>query len=157
MERNGNSNELENSLAMLIEYLYKHHKKRVMVLIDEYDTPLLAGYANKYHAKLIQFMGNFLSPALKDNRYLFQGILTGVLKVAKNSLFDSLNNVTTYSVLSERYSEFFGFTSEEVKEILQENNCASLFNEIQAWYGGFNTGKVSLFCPWSVINFIENK
>lgn len=148
-------NDLEQSLSILSEFLYKHYGKKVYILIDEYDTPIQAGYVNGYYDEMISFSRNLLSAALKTNSYLQKSIITGVIRIAKESLFSGLNNVEVYSVLQDKYSEFFGFTENEVKELLIKTNMLDKADEIRNWYNGYRFGNTVIYNPWSIANCVN--
>ena len=141
-----------------LSYMLKlHHNKSTIIIIDEYDTPIQKGYVDGYYDDIVAFMRNLLSGALKDNPALAFGFMTGILRVAKESIFSGLNNLTIHSVLDDKYSEFFGFTSDEVKEICSYYNMEDKYEEICDWYDGYRFGGDDIFNPWSVINyFYEN-
>ncbi len=147
--------DYENGLQFLCEYLSRHHKGPVIVLIDEYDTPLHAGYAKGYYEEIIGFMRNFLSAGLKDNPHLFRGVLTGILRVAKESIFSGLNNLGVYTILNEKYSRSFGFTGPEVEALLEAYGMADRFETVSGWYDGYRFGKSVIYNPWSVLNYID--
>ncbi|QTA80131.1 AAA ATPase-like domain-containing protein [Desulfonema limicola] len=147
----------EMSLRMLSEVLCRHYNQKVVILIDEYDTPLHAGYSKGYYEDIISFMRNFLSGGLKDNTHLFKGVLTGILRVAKESVFSGLNNLGVYTILSPRFSEAFGFTEYEIQQMLKDYNLESLLEILSDWYNGYCFGNTVIYNPWSVLNFIDNK
>ena len=149
--------EYQNALKTLMSYLHQYHNKNVIVLIDEYDAPLNASYINGFGEKAIGFMQTFLSGALKTNEYLEVGVLTGVLQIGQQSIFSKLNNFDVYSVLREQASEYFGFTKEEVKQMLKDFNVEERYEEIEKWYNGYNLNGVQIFNPWSILNCIDNK
>jgi len=146
----------ERSLRNLSEYLRRHHDMRVVILIDEYDTPLHSGYAGGYYDDAVSFIRNFLSGGLKDNEYLFRGVLTGILRVARESVFSGLNNPGIYTILSRRFSDSFGFTEPEVRQFLEDRGMGDMYEEVSQWYNGYLFGKKVIFNPWSVINFADN-
>lgn len=148
--------ELSKSLAALSEYLYKYHKEKVVILIDEYDVPIQEGYMKEYYDKVIEFMRNFLSGALKDNVYLEKAVLTGILRVAKESIFSGLNNLEVCSILNKRYSQYFGFLEAEVEEILKYYNIEYTMDEIRKWYNGYTFGNNVIYNPWSILNYVKN-
>ena len=146
-----------DSLKDLTEYLFNHHKQKPIVLIDEYDTPVQSGYDNKYYDKVINLFRNFLSSALKDNPYLYKSVLTGILRISRESLFSGLNNLKVYSFLHEKYGEYFGFTEEEVSKLLFEAKIENKAKEIKNWYNGYQIGNHVLYNPWSIVNCISEK
>lgn len=144
------------ALKELSEMLKAHHEKNAMIIIDEYDTPVNEAFHRGYYNKMIDFMRVFLSAGLKDNYSLERGFMTGILRVAKEGLFSGLNNIVVYSVLDEKYSKYFGFTYDEVKEILYEYGKSFKMNEVVEWYDGYHIGDCEIFNPWSVINYVDN-
>ncbi len=144
------------ALKKLTQHLCNHYNKKVILLMDEYDTPIYASHTNGYYTKMADYIRKILSPLLKDNNYLEQAVLTGVLRVAKESIFSGLNNIRIYSVLSDSYANYFGFTANEVKTLLGENATASMLNLVEDWYGGYQIGSHRLFNPWSIVHFIED-
>ena len=130
-----------------------HHDKPAIIIIDEYDTPIQQGYTEGYYKQIINFMRNLLSGAFKDNSNLAFGFMTGILRVAKESIFSDLNNLTIHSVLDEKYSEYFGFTPYEVKEMTEYYGVVEKYGEICNWYDGYCFGNKDIFNPWSVINY----
>lgn len=147
--------ELEISLLKLSEYLNSYHDHKVIILIDEYDTPIHEGYFKNYYAEIIGFMRNFLSAALKDNVNLEKALITGILRVAKESIFSGLNNLAVYSILSEGYSDKFGFTEEETLELLKYYNLDKKLDEFKTWYNGYIFGTTTIYNPWSVLSYIS--
>ncbi len=136
--------------------LKAHHGKNTMIIIDEYDTPINEAFHRGYYNKMVDFMRIFLSAGLKDNYSLERGFMTGILRVAREGLFSGLNNIVVYSVLDEKYSEYFGFTRDEVKGILYEYGKSFKMNEVVEWYDGYHMGDYEIFNPWSVINYVDN-
>ena len=149
--------EYEMGLQLLSRLLYKHYEKETVIIIDEYDTPIQQGYSCDFYSEIIGFMRNFFSGGLKDNRYLAYGFLTGILRVAKESIFSGLNNLKIYSVLDEDYSQYFGFTKAEVRAILSYYEVCDKYEEVCQWYDGYIFGETEIFNPWSVINYISEK
>ncbi len=149
--------DYEESLKYLSEMLYECTGKPVVILIDEYDTPLHAGYSKGYYEEIIGFMRNFLSGGLKDNRYLFKGVLTGILRVAKESIFSGLNNLGVYTILDEEFNDSFGFTKNETCKIFSDNNVWERFDEAVHWYNGYLFGGLTIYNPWSVISYAAAK
>ncbi|MBI4646243.1 MAG: AAA family ATPase [Bacteroidia bacterium] len=145
----------EKSLKNLCKYLSKYHKQNVVILIDEYDTPIHAGYQNKYYEKVISFMRNFLSGAFKDNDYLYKGVITGILRVSKESIFSGLNNLGIYTLLNYDFSDKFGFTEDETKEILKRFNLENKYTQVKQWYDGYIWGNIkNIYNPWSITSYI---
>lgn len=149
--------ELERSLLSLSEMLKKHHNKSAIIIIDEYDTPIQSGHTNGFYNEVISFMRNLLSGCFKDNKCLAFGFLTGILRVAKESIFSGLNNLTINSVIDNKYSEYFGFTADEVREMAAYYGASDKFDEVCEWYDGYRFGKTEIFNPWSVINYFSNE
>ena len=148
--------DLERSLLYLSEMLKKHYGEGAVIIIDEYDTPIQSGHTNGFYDDVIAFMRNLLSGCFKDNKSLAFGFLTGILRVAKESIFSGLNNLTINSVLDNKYSEYFGFTANEVKEMAAYYSAPDKFDEVCEWYDGYRFGKTEIFNPWSVINYFSN-
>lgn len=149
--------ELVQALLFLSRMLAKHHGKKAFIMIDEYDTPIQQGYMRGYYDQAVTFMRNFLSIGLKDNHYLAYGFLTGILRVAKESIFSSLNNVKVNSVLDDQYSEFFGFTPNEVQQLTEYYGVPEKYEEVCDWYDGYRFGQTDIFNPWSVIGYLDNQ
>ena len=145
------------SLSELSEYLQRHHNEKVVILVDEYDTPIQAGYG-KFYNEVVSFMRNLLSGAFKDNSNLYKGIITGILRVSKESIFSGLNNLSVYSILDDEFSDKFGFTEPEVKGILKDFNIKTDYSEIERWYDGYKFGETTkIYNPWSILNFVVSK
>ncbi len=143
----------QGSLKKLSKYLYNFYNQKVVILIDEYDSPIQAGY-RKFYDKSISFMRSLLSGAFKDNKYLYKGVITGILRVSKESIFSGLNNMGVYSILDDRFSDCFGFTETEVKQILLDFEVTSDYGEIKKWYDGYKIGDTSdIYNPWSILNY----
>ena len=148
--------ELSNALLNLSQMLHKHHGIAPIIIIDEYDTPIQQGYSCGFYDQVILFMRNLFSGGLKDNKHLSYGFLTGILRVAKESIFSGLNNLKINSILDEKYSEYFGFTKEEVREMADYYGAGDRYAEICEWYDGYRFGNSDIFNPWSVINYFSN-
>lgn len=148
--------DLERSLLNLSEMLKKHYGEGAVIIIDEYDTLIQSGHTNGFYDDVIAFMRNLLSGCFKDNKSLAFGFLTGILRVAKESIFSGLNNLTINSVLDNKYSKYFGFTANEVKEMAAYYSASDKFDEVCEWYDGYRFGKTDIFNPWSVINYFSN-
>jgi len=148
--------EIENSLLFLSRLLYQKYNQKVIILIDEYDTPIHASYLNNYYEPMIEFIRNLLSGAFKDNSYLFKGVITGILRVSRESIFSGLNNIATYTILDERYSNRFGFTIDETKKLLESYGLEDKYNDISDSYNGYKFGDNTIFNPWSILNYIDN-
>ena len=143
------------SIKDLSEYLYMYYGKKSVILIDEYDNPIRSAYFNGYYEEGISFFRDFYSGALKDNRYLEKGVLTGILRVAKEGIFSGLNNVKVNTVTSNNFSEYFGLLENEVIEILDYYKLNYKMEEVQKWYNGYLFGKTQVYNPWSIINYID--
>ena len=148
--------DCQMSLQMLTLFLHKHHGTAPIVIIDEYDTPIQQGHVNGFYDKVIGFMCNFFSGGLKDNPHLSYGFLTGILRVAKESIFSGLNNLKINSILDDRYSAYFGFTSDEVQEMAEYYHASEKYQELCDWYDGYRFGNTDIFNPWSVIGYFNN-
>lgn len=155
----GTANEVDcqMGLQILSLLLHKHYGKECIIIIDEYDTPIQQGHNCNFYTGIVNFMRNFFSGGLKDNSHLAFGFLTGILRVAKESIFSGMNNLKTNSILDDNYSEYFGFTAEEVKEILRYYGKEDKFQEICDWYDGYRFGDTEIFNPWSVINCVTDR
>ncbi len=149
-------NQYETSLGDLVKMLKKHHGKKAIVLIDEYDVPIQSSYLNGYYEPCIDFMRSFFTE-LKDNTFLEQAIVTGILRVAKESLFSGWNNPDLCSILEEEYAQYFGFTDDEVDYLLHKTNLIAKKEEIKHWYNGYNIGNITIYNPWSLINCLNKK
>ena len=146
--------ELEKSLKRLSSYVSRSYGKKPVILIDEYDTPIHAAWVKGYYDEMIDFMRNLLSAALKDNPHLFKGVLTGCLRISKESIFTGLNNLSVCSILTRFFADKFGFTIEEVKELLALFGMEDRLAEVLDWYDGYKFGEHTILNPWSVINYI---
>lgn len=150
-----NEVELSSSLEKLPKMLATHYGKAPIIIIDEYDTPIQEGYSKDFYDEIISFMRNFFSGAFKDNKNLSYGFLTGILRIAQESIFSGLNNLTVNSVMDEAYDRYFGFTNEEVSEMLDYYGVTEKESELQEWYDGYLFGNEEIYNPWSVINYIS--
>ena len=144
------------SLLNLSRMLHEHHKVAPIIIIDEYDTPIQQGHVNGFYNEVVLFMRNFFSGGLKDNRHLSFGFMTGILRVAKESIFSGLNNLKLNSVLDERYGQYFGFTPDEVRMMARYYGVPEKYGEICDWYDGYRFGGYEIFNPWSVISYFNN-
>ena len=147
--------ELTSALARLSKMMAAHYGKAPIIIIDEYDTPIQEGYSKDFYEEIIGFMRNFFSGAFKDNKNLSYGFLTGILRIAQESIFSGLNNLTVNSVMDEEYESYFGFTSDEVKEMLEYYGVPDKEMELRNWYDGYLFGNEEIYNPWSVINYIS--
>ena len=146
----------KNSLKNLTKYLYDYYgKKKVVVLIDEYDTPIIQSYQAGYYKKAISFFKRFYGEALKDNEYLQFGIMTGILRIAKEGIFSGLNNLKVNTIFGEKYSEFFGLTENEVIKAVKYYELEYEMEEVKKWYNGYQFGDIEIYNPWSIINFLS--
>ena len=139
----------------LSHMLNKHYGRPAVIIIDEYDTPIQQGYTEGYYEQITGFMRNLLSGAFKDNSNLSYGFLTGILRVAKESIFSGLNNLKVNSILEDRYSEYFGFTKDEIRDIMEYYGRTDKYEEICEWYDGYRFGDTDIFNPWSVLNYMD--
>ncbi|CAL7881518.1 AAA-ATPase-like domain-containing protein [Fusobacterium necrophorum subsp. funduliforme] len=155
--KKSNMSELLNSLKILSRMLKEHYQEKVIILIDEYDTPIVSAYEHGYYEEAITFFRNFYSSALKDNEYLHMGVMTGILRVAKEGIFSGLNNLAVYSVLDERYSSSFGLTKEEVESALNDYDLDYKMEEVKEWYDGYRFGSTEIYNPWSILNYISSQ
>ncbi|MCM1188963.1 MAG: AAA family ATPase [bacterium] len=149
-------NLFDSSLYMLSKMLHEHYGIAPVVIIDEYDTPIQQGHTLGFYDEVILFMRNLFSGVFKDNKHLSYGFLTGILRVAKESIFSGLNNLTINSILDNKYSEYFGFTPDEVKEMAKYYSAEDKYDELCEWYDGYRFGNSEIFNPWSVINYYRN-
>jgi hypothetical protein len=145
------------SLRVLIRLLHRHHGEKVVVLIDEYDTPIHAGFGAGYYDQVVTFFRNFLSGGLKDNPHLWKGVLTGILRIARESIFSGLNNLSVYSVLRPAFATSFGFTPDEVAALARTVGREAQLPEMERWYNGYRFGDAVIYNPWSVLNFLESE
>ena len=143
------------SLKLLSQLLYKHYGQKVVILIDEYDVPLDKAYQNGYYHEMVSLIRGLFGQALKTNDYLQFAILTGCLRISKESIFTGLNNFKVLSIMDTRFDEQFGFTDSEVEELLAAYNLDSHFTEIKEWYDGYHFGNADVYCPWDVINYVD--
>ena len=151
------ASEYQLSLQILSLLLHKHYGKETIIIIDEYDTPIQQGHTCGFYNEVIEFMRNFFSGGLKDNSHLAYGFLTGILRVAKESIFSGLNNLVVYSILDKPYSQYFGFTKDEVEQMLTYYGYQEKLAEVCEWYDGYLFGNTEIFNPWSVINYVSEE
>ncbi len=144
-----------DSLRILSEMLEKHHNTKVILLIDEYDVPLAKAYANGYYDQMISLIRSLLGEALKTNSSLKLAVLTGCLRISKESIFTGLNNLKVLTIADERFDEYFGFTDKEVRELLKYYDVADHYDEVKRWYDGYQFGNVEVYCPWDVLNHCD--
>ena len=146
----------DSSLLNLTKYLYNYYKKEVILLIDEYDSPLIVANQRNYYKDSINFFRNFFSIALKTNPYLKTAVLTGIVQVAKEGIFSGLNNVITYNILKDKFETFFGLSEEEVEESLKYFKMEYQIEEVKKWYDGYKFGEKEIYNPWSILNYLSN-
>jgi len=149
--------EYRNALKNLTSFLYEYYKKEVILLIDEYDSPLINAYEHGFYDEAVLFFQVFYGEALKTNPYLRMGIMTGIIRVIKAGIFSDLNNLKVYSILEKEYSDFYGFTQEEVEKALKNFNIEYELPEVKAWYDGYRFGNSDVYNPWSILNFIQSE
>ena len=154
---NINEVDCQMGLQLLSLLLHKHYNKECVIIVDEYDTPIQQGHLCDFYNEIVDFMRNFFSGGLKDNPHLAFGFLTGILKIKKESIFSGMNNLKTNSILDNSYSSYFGFTNEEVKDMLAYYEYEDKYQEILEWYDGYRFGNTEIFNPWSVINYISDQ
>jgi hypothetical protein len=160
IERTASDSDYQRALKVLTEYLYKIYQKEVILIIDEYDMPIQSGWNYGFYEEAIDFTRGLFSGALKDNPCLFKGVLTGIYRVAKESIFSGLNNLKVYTVLDKKYSEYFGFTQNEVESLVESlklTNDKEITSNLKKWYNGYNFGGNIIYNPWSVINFLYSR
>ena len=149
--------DLTTALKFLTKILYEKYNKKVVVLIDEYDSPLVSAYINGYYNKAKNFFKTFYSTVLKDNSYLQMGVLTGIIRVIKAGIFSDLNNLRTYTILSDDYTDSYGLTEEEVEKSLKDYGIEAEISKVKDWYDGYKFGDSEVYNPWSIINFLRFK
>lgn len=154
--RSSSVEDLKISLRVITNALYTYYQQKVIVLIDEYDVPLQAAYQNNYYEEMVEFLRSVFSSALKTNDALEKGVMTGCLRISKESIFTRLNNFTAYSVLNNISSESFGFTESEVKKLLKDYNLSEKMDEVKKWYDGYQFGNKEIYNPWSTLMYVKN-
>lgn len=154
--RSSSVEDLKISLRVITNALYTYYQQKVIVLIDEYDVPLQAAYQNNYYEEMVEFLRSVFSSALKTNDALEKGVMTGCLRISKESIFTGLNNFTAYSVLNNISSESFGFTELEVKQLLKDYNLSEKMDEVKEWYDGYQFGNKEIYNPWSTLIYVKN-
>lgn len=154
--RSSSVEDLKISLRVITNALYTYYQQKVIVLIDEYDVPLQAAYQNNYYEEMVEFLRSVFSSALKTNDTLEKGVMTGCLRISKESIFTGLNNFTAYSVLNNISSESFGFTESEVKKLLKDYNLSEKMDEVKKWYDGYQFGNKEIYNPWSTLMYVKN-
>lgn len=157
-QNKANNIEIRDSLNTLSGLLYKHHNKKVVILIDEYDTPLNYAYNKDHFEPVVNFLKGMFGSALKGNYALEKGVITGILRLSKNKMLSDINNLKIYSFMEEQYSQYFGFSEQELKALLIEMDLNIDLKELQYWYNGYRSGKfTALYNPWSILNCIEDR
>ena len=158
LDLNAHREDYENSLEKLLIFLNRYYRERVVILIDEYDAPVHAGFTYHYYEEVINFLRNFLAGGLKDtDQYLEKSIITGIMRIARESIFSGLNNLGVFTLLAEEFDDKFGFTEEEVKELLADYQAADRYDQVQKWYNGYRFGKEIIYNPWSIVNFLGSE
>ena len=155
--KNTELEDLKEALKFLTKILYEKYNKKVVVLIDEYDSPLVSAYINGYYEKAKDFFKTFYSTVLKDNSYLQMGVLTGIIRVIKAGIFSDLNNLRTYTILSDVYTDSYGLTEEEVEKSLKDYGIEQEISNVKDWYDGYKFGDSEVYNPWSILNFLQYK
>ena len=155
--KNTELEDLKEALKFLTRILYEKYNKKVVVLIDEYDSPLVSAYINGYYEKAKDFFKTFYSTVLKDNSYLQMGVLTGIIRVIKAGIFSDLNNLSTYTILSDVYTDSYGLTEEEVEKSLKYYGIEQEISNVKDWYDGYKFGDSEVYNPWSILNFLRFK
>ena len=154
---NADLSELKNALLFLTRILYQKYKKEVILLIDEYDSPLISAYEHHYYSDAVTFFKVFYGEALKTNQYLKMGVMTGIIRVIKAGIFSDLNNLRVYSILDTQYPDFFGFNGEEVEKALRDFDIEYKLSDVKLWYNGYKFGNSEVYNPWSILNFLNDK
>ena len=150
-----NEGDWEGSLRNLVQYLYEYYGRKVVVLIDEYDQPIIDSYIKGYYDKAISFFKSFYGLVLKDNEYLEMGVMTGILRVAKENIFSGLNNLEVHTILDSEFTEYFGIMENEVEDALKDFGLEYELEDVQKWYNGYLFGDTKVYNPWSIINFLK--
>ena len=153
---NADFSELKNALLFLTRMLFQKYKKEVILLIDEYDSPLISAYEYHYYSDAIAFFKVFYGEALKTNQYLKMGVMTGIIRVIKAGIFSDLNNLRVYSILDRQYPDFFGFNGEEVEKALKDFDIEYKLSDVKLWYNGYKFGNSKVYNPWSILNFLKD-
>ena len=148
--------ELYYALSNLCKMLETYYDEKVIVLLDEYDAGILGGYNKGFYDAVIDFMRNVFSSTFKNNLSLKKGVITGILRVSKEGMFSDANNITIYNITDYKYQKYFGFTEEEVKEVLNEYKVSEYFDEVKKWYDGYNFSGITIYNPWRILNFLSD-
>jgi len=157
LNENATEETYSTSLLFLTQLLHDHYKKKVIVLMDEYDAPIHEAYVNKYYSNVIEFFRSFFASVFKDNSYLERGLMTGILRAAKEGIFSGLNNLDVYSITHNKFQDKFGFTQNEVKQLLNDQNLPGKLSEIQEWYNGYLFGETTIYNPWSLNMYAKER
>ena len=152
----GSYDNIEDSIRMLSKLLFKHFGQKAVILIDEYDVPLDKAFQNGYYKEMVSLIRGLFGQALKTNEFLQFAVLTGCLRISKESIFTGLNNFKVMSITDSRFDEQFGFTDKEVRKLLSDYGMDSHFDEIKEWYDGYHFGRADVYCPWDVINHVDH-
>ena len=155
LSEEANLSNLGTTLKFLTKILYQKYEKEVILLIDEYDNPLITAHKYDFYDEALSFFKVFYGEALKTNPYLKMGIMTGIIRVIKAGIFSDLNNLRVYSILNEQYSDFFGFTQNEVENALKDFNIEYELPDVKAWYDGYKFGNSDVYNPWSILKFLK--
>jgi len=156
LNQEGDQADYEESLSNLTEFFNRIYREKPILLLDEYDVPIQQGYMKGFYDDVTSFMRNWLSGGLKDNENLKLAVLTGILRVAKESIFSGLNNLEVFTILDESYRQYFGFTGKEVEKLAEDYECMEKLPEIKEWYNGYYFGNLDIYNPWSVLRYIKN-
>lgn len=152
---NGNPADIKGSLLKLIQMMTQHYGKPVIFILDEYDVPAAKADENGYYRQMIDTIRSIIGAALKDNQFLRFAVITGCLKIAKESIFTGINNLTTDTISDSRYNEYFGFTGEETEKLLKDAGLEDRFELVRKWYDGYHFGNLDIYCPWDVLNYVD--
>ena len=157
LNKKGDISDIKSAIKQLTIYIARKFKKAPIILIDEYDTPVQEAYLRGYYQEMMNLMRSILGQALKDNSYLERAVITGITRVSQESLFSGLNHLKVYSLLREKYGQYFGFTEKEVIKLIKDTKQKVSLNAIKEWYNGYQLGKYILYNPWSIINCLDNE
>jgi len=149
--------ELGGSIKLLSQLIFRHHQKPVVIIIDEYDMPINSAYTYGYYDELVGFLRNLLSGAFKDNPSLFKGVMTGILRIARESIFSGLNNIEVCSLAEADFNQYFGFTEPETDKLLADYQLTDRLPAVREWYNGYNFGEVTIYNPWSILHFAKKR
>tara|TARA_B100000745_G_scaffold206096_1_gene136275 strand:- start:1706 stop:3394 length:1689 start_codon:yes stop_codon:yes gene_type:complete len=157
LDGNANQNLIEQSILLLSTLLQRYHQKPVVILIDEYDMPINSAYTHNYYEEIVSFLRNLLSGAFKDNPAVFKGVMTGILRIARESIFSGLNNIEVCSLTDRDFNHYFGFTIEETEQALIDYELHHKVEDIRTWYNGYNFGDVTIYNPWSILHCLKKR